>query len=166
MNPIDIIKENLEAMATMPEYDQDDAHRLRNMAKNTLTALDGLTVKVSDEEIERIAEAVIPPFTGMATAHSLRIEHQHEGALKALRHARDKWLAPSQWIKTSERLPEMPDEMYGAMVSKRVLAHLGHDDYEVMQCQQEIGTDNVQWFNGVDVVDAPRSWTPIPNPTK
>lgn len=100
MNPIDIIKEVLEA-ARAAVWDghyskkgvvKEYAQCIDKDVSTALTALDSLTVKVSDEEIERIAEAVIPPFTGMATAHSLRIEHQHEGALKALRHARDKWL--------------------------------------------------------------------------
>lgn len=164
MDNINIIKEALTYVRS--RWDTHDGQLLEiDKVAAALTALDRLTVKVSDEEIERIAMDTCARMASPQGDVAWEPEEVSQ-CISALRHARDRWLAPSPWIKTSERLPEMPDEMYGAMVSKKVLAHLGHDDYEIMQCQQEIGKEEVQWFNGVDVVDAPRSWTFIPNPTK
>ena len=66
-----------------------------------------------------------------------------------------------EWFKVNEKMPDMTTEMHGAMVSQKVLGRWGEDDYEVVQCQQEIGQTDVCWFNGIDVVDGPQFWTPI-----
>jgi len=66
-----------------------------------------------------------------------------------------------KWNKTSEKLPAMETELHGAMVSKKVLGYWGDMEYEVVQCQQAIGQDHVEWFNGVDVIDPPEWWAEI-----
>ena len=37
---VETLREALNWVANMPEYDQDDAHRLRNIAKTKLAAVD------------------------------------------------------------------------------------------------------------------------------
>lgn len=66
-----------------------------------------------------------------------------------------------RWNKTSEKIPAMETEMHGAMVSKKVLGYWDDMDYEVVQCQQAIGQDHVEWFNGVDVIEPPEWWAEI-----
>jgi len=43
------VREALEHMANMPEYDQDDAHRLRHLAKQTAALLPATTEANSTE---------------------------------------------------------------------------------------------------------------------
>lgn len=146
MNPIDIIKENLEAMATMPEYDQDDAHRLRNMAKNTLTALDSLTIKVTNEEIERVAEEACLKFLSKPVDPNANQMFDTPTALYVLRHARDNWLAPSQWISVETRLP---------VAEEPVLTFKKGDGYWVQWVDVHNG-----WQNGSE----PTHWQLLPSP--
>lgn len=108
MNPIDIIKEALKlgrehAIAT-------ERRSIAESQTAALTALDSLTVKVSDDEIERIALLACKGETSQimkATVPNGPIplsqgENIRRHIAAALRHARDRWLAPSPWISFDE----------------------------------------------------------------
>lgn len=129
-----------------------------------LAALDSLTVKVSDEEIERMAKEACLKFLSQPVDLNASKMFDTPTALYALRHARDKWLAPSQWIKTSERLPESEKDNDGWSLSVSVLgtARIWPNDEERVTkiCFYQIDPQgHIRWIEL-----KPDYWQPLPEP--
>lgn len=112
MNPIDIIKEALNDMQEVGKL--NELPLIEEQARLALAALDRATIKVDDDEIDKMV------LEDLTDDSHVGLGLTHEGALaiartflgRGLRIARDNWLKTSPWISVEERLPDIDEPVH------------------------------------------------------
>lgn len=88
--------EALKAVAEMPEYDQDDAHRLRNIGKQALSTQPPIAVDEATRElksgVENICASLQDVLNDAAKYPQLELHQHHTDAIKRIKQTAEKLL--------------------------------------------------------------------------